>query len=268
MAAGNSALVMETGSGWSRGLNNLLRAELGQWFGTNQWWVQILIWASASNLIYLMASLSIQGADSPGIAIFNIMLGIAGPIGVTIIMQNVIGGERRQGTAAWILSKPVARESFILSKLIGNALGITVTMVIAQGVIAYLITGLLVHVWLPVPGFIAGLFAQWANIWFYLTMTVMLGALFEHPAPVVGIPMAVLFSQNFLANTLAQKFPTLASAMPWFIGAPPGGEMNNSVATSLMMGQTPPTLLPVYFALAAGVVFVVVALWSFRRQEL
>ena len=37
MASGNSAMVMETGAGWTRGLRNMLRGELGAWFGTRTW---------------------------------------------------------------------------------------------------------------------------------------------------------------------------------------------------------------------------------------
>ena len=37
MASGNSAMMMETGAGWTRGLRNMLRGELGAWFGTRTW---------------------------------------------------------------------------------------------------------------------------------------------------------------------------------------------------------------------------------------
>ncbi len=122
-----------------------------------------------------------QGFDVT--VIFSIFMGLAGPIGVTIVMQNAVIGEKRSGTAAWILSKPVSRQSFILSKFIANTLGIAVTMVLAQGLIAYLITGLVVGQWVPPLDFLAALGALFVNILFYLTLTLMLGVLFEHPAP-------------------------------------------------------------------------------------
>jgi hypothetical protein len=122
--------------------------------------------------------------------------------------------------------------------------------------------------WLSIPGFLAGLGAQMANIWFYLTLSLMLGAIMEHPAPVIGIPMGFLFIQQFLAGQLAQVSPVLASALPWSIAIPINGQGGTSVANALMMGQPPATLLPVYVALIAGVIFVAVALWAFQRQEL
>ena len=269
MASGNSAMMLETGSGWTRGLRNLLRAELSEWFGTRQWWVQVLIWAACTNLIYLMAAFGIRN-DQPGmeaIMLFNIFMGLSGPIGVTIVMQLAVIAEKRNGTAAWLLSKPVSRQAFVLAKLIANTLGILVTMVLAQGLIAYLITGLVVGQWLPMAGYAAGLGAHFANILFYLTLTLMLGVLFEHPAPVIGIPMAFLFAQNFLGPQLAQKNPMLGNLFPWGLSIPMNGGSGNGVAGDLMAGNMP-VLLALYVALACAVLFVVVAVLVFRRQEL
>jgi len=75
-------MQLETGTGWSRGLNNLLRSELGRWFGTKQWWVQILIWSSIAVGIPLMAALATSDDEAlPMAMLFNAMLGIGGPIG-------------------------------------------------------------------------------------------------------------------------------------------------------------------------------------------
>jgi len=268
-STGNSAMTLETGSGWSRGLRNLLRAELGAWFGTRTWLSQILIWASAVNLIYLFASLGMRGNAPPSdaIMVFNVFMGLAGPIGVTIVMQDAIIGEKRSGTAAWVLSKPVSRLAFIVAKLVANSLGIAVTMVLAQGVIAYFITGLINGQWLPLPGYLAALGIHFANILFYLTLTILLGVLFDHPAPVIGIPLAFLFSQNFLAPQLAQWRPALANAFPWTLAVPVNGGGGLGVAGALMLGQPTP-LLALYVALTAAAVFMVLAVALFRRQEL
>ena len=72
--------------------------------------------------------------------LFNIFMGLAGAIGVSILMQTAVVGEKRSGTAAWVLSKPVSRVAFIIAKLIANSTGIVVTLVLAQGLIAYLIS--------------------------------------------------------------------------------------------------------------------------------
>jgi ABC-2 type transport system permease protein len=246
----------------------MLKGELGSWFGTRTWLTQILIWAASVNLIYLMTALTARQASIDSTMIFSIFMGLAGPIGVTIVMQDAVIGEKRSGTAAWILSKPVSRQSFILSKFLANTLGIAVTMVLAQGVIAYLITGLVVGTWVPPLDFLAALGALFVNILFYLTLTLMFGVLFEHPAPVIGLPIAILFVQQFLAPKLAELNPALASALPWTLAIPVNGIPGaTSVSMALMTGQSTP-LTAVYFALAASALFVTIAIIVFRRQEL
>jgi ABC-2 type transport system permease protein len=268
MASGNSAMVMETGAGWTRGLRNMLRGELGSWFGTRTWLSQILIWAATINLIYLMTALSAKGTGIDATMIFSIFVGLAGPIGVTIIMQMAVIGEKRSGTAAWVLSKPVSRPAFILSKFLANTAGIAVTMVLAQGAIAYLITGLVVGTWVPPLDFLAALGALFVNILFYLTLTLMLGVLFDHPGPVIGLPLAFLFAQQFLGPKLAELGPAFANILPWTLAIPVnGGASGSSVAMALMAGEPTP-LTAVYVALAASAVFVTVAIIVFRRQEL
>jgi ABC-2 type transport system permease protein len=262
---GNSRMILETDAGWTRGLKNVLRGELLSWFGTRMWWVQILIWAASVNLVYLMVAFTARNQlDFESIMIFNIFMGIAGPIGVSIVMQNEVVGEKRSGTAAWIMSKPVSRLSFILAKLIANSVGIAITMVLAQGLIAYFITVLVLQTVLPVPGFLAGLGVHMINIFFYLSLTLMLGTLFSHPAPVIGIPLAFLFSQNFLSSF----YPPLFKVLPWILAVPVNNSSDPSIAMAMMTGGQVPSLLPVFTTLTASILFIVLALWIFQRQEL
>lgn len=264
-AAGNSALQMVTGSDWRRGLDNLLRGELKHWFGTRTWWVQILIWASAMNLVYLMASLQARNeVDFESIMLFSIFFGIAGPIGTCVVMQMAVVGETRAGTAAWILSKPVSRPAFILSKLIGNGLGLLVTMVLAQGLIAYLITAAVLGTFLQIPDFVAGMAVLAAVMLFYLGLTLMLGAIFDHPAPVIGIPLAFLFIQQYLAGIA----PFLFKFLPWSLAIPANNSMEAPLAVALMLGQPVTSYLALYGTVGLTVLFIVLALWIFQRQEL
>lgn len=268
MASGNGAMVMETGAGWTRGLRNMLNGEMSAWFGTNKWWRQTIVWAAVINLIYIATAVSAQSGGDESITIFNIFLGLAGTIGGTIMMQLAVIGEKRAGTAAWVLSKPLSRPAFILSKLLANAAGLGLTMVLAQGFLAYLVTGFVVGVWLPPLGFLAGLVALFINILFHLTLTLMLGVLLEQPGPVIGIPLAVLFAQNLLGPKLAELSPALAQALPWNLFAPLGGSgATQGVAAALMTGHPTP-LIAVYAALLTSALFVAIAIYVFRSQEL
>jgi ABC-2 type transport system permease protein len=265
MASGNSVMQLDTGTGWTRGLDNLLRAEMGRWFGTRRWWVQILIWAAIANAIPIMAAVGTTDTTSVDLVmIFSILMGIGAPIGVCIIMQEAIVGEKQTGTAAWVLSKPVSRLAFLTSKLVGNGVGIATTMVIAQGAILYVASLLLFHTTLPVPGFVAGMGVHMVNLLFYVGLTLMLGALFDHRAPVIGLPLAFLFVQQYLPAL----YRGLTNAIPWSLTTPPNNGAQPAVTTALMTGVRPDSYLPVFTTLAAAIVFLAVAAWAFQRQEL
>jgi ABC-2 type transport system permease protein len=266
MATGNDAFEAVKGDGWRRGLNNVLNGELKSWFCTRRWWVQILIWTASVNLIFFIVAITSprgNGGTTP-LMLFNIFMGLAGPIGVSIVMQSAMVGEKRSGTAAWVLSKPVSRSAFVLSKLIANAAGIVVTMVLAQGAIAYLIAATLLGAALPIPAFLAALGMHFANILFYLTLTLMVGVLFEQTAPVIGVPIAVLVAQN----VLIAFFPVLAKFVPWTLAIPINNDQFGSIAMSLMTRAHVYSFGPLYSSLGMAAVFVAVALWVFERQEL
>jgi ABC-2 type transport system permease protein len=265
MATGNSMMQLEQGAGWTRGLRNLLRGELGEWFGTRTWLRQVLIWAAIINGILLSAALQTPKSEAQvGLMIFNIFMGMAPPVGVAIMMMDAIVGEKRTGTAAWILSKPVSRAAFVLSKLIGNGLGVLVCILLAQGLIGFGILRLVSHLSLSPLHFAAGMGAHLLNLAFYLTLGTMLGAVFQKPAPVVGIPIAFNFAQQYLPSLL----PFLRDKLPWNLGMPFGNGASPSVAQAWMQGLEPLTVTPAILALVASVVFVVVALLAFQRQEL
>jgi ABC-type transport system involved in multi-copper enzyme maturation permease subunit len=53
-----------------------------------------------------------------GLQAFFAISPLFGPIGVAVLAQGAIVGEKQSGTAAWVLSKPVSRSAFILAKLL------------------------------------------------------------------------------------------------------------------------------------------------------
>jgi hypothetical protein len=103
-----------------------------------------------------------------------------------------------------------------------------------------------------------------ANIMFYLTLTLLMGVLFEQTAPVIGIPLAILFAQNILMSF----YPPLARFVPWTLAIPVNGDIVPSISQNLMIGAPIPSFLPLYVALIASVLFVVIALFVFQKQEL
>ena len=264
MAAGNSVFQLKEGAGWSRGLDNLLGAELGRWFRTRKWWVQILIWAALINLILFAVAISEEeGGDTELVMLFNVFLGVFATFGVCILMQGSIVGEKQSGTAAWVLSQPVSRPAFILAKLIANTVGVAVTIVLAQGLIAYLLIHLGSGSALPLVGFLGGLGVHLIHLLFYLTLTLMLGTAFKRRGPVIAIPLVFLFAQQLLLGI----FPTLANVLPWTLTVPLDNSAFPSVAAALMTGTEPLSYLPLATTLGASVLIVALALWIFGRQE-
>jgi ABC-type transport system involved in multi-copper enzyme maturation permease subunit len=180
-----------------------------------------------------------------------------------IIMQESVAGEKRSGTTAWVLSKPITRTAFVVSKLVSNSIGILITAVLLPGGVAYLIFGLLTPIgWLPTLNFLVGLGVHAVHMSFWLTLTLMTGVVFESMATVIAIPIALFIGQNILPGFL----PSLIYVLPKTLASPISIE-TPSLATSVIAGTPVFSWLPLISASAFSVLFVVVAIWHFNRQE-
>jgi ABC-2 type transport system permease protein len=270
--AGNSAFIIRQGRGWQRGLDNFLRAELTAWFGTRTWLTHLLIWVGMIDGILAVTLYSMQRAGdagtpmelaSTGVMIYCIFTGMFAGIGVVIIMQDAIVGERQTGTAAWVLSKPVSRAAFVLTKLFGNMAGILVMMVLIPGLIAYvLISQLALGEWLPFLNFLAAMVCLAVALIFYQTFVLMLGTLFTGRGAVIGLGLAFLFGQQFLAQTVPALFNVLPVGI--FLNQ---SDVALSLTGALILGQPVPTFSPVLWSAALSILFVVISLWRFERVE-
>lgn len=260
----DTTLQLVSERGWRSGLANMMRLENRRWWGTRRWLVQSLVWLVVLNGL-LAVGLWIQPAADPEEAMgaaqaFDVMLTLMGfaPFSVMIIVQGAIVGEKQSGTAAWILSSPVSRVAFILSKLIASAIGFLVTLVVLQNLIAYLQFSLSEGGLLPPIPFVVALSLQALHLVFYLTLTLMLGAFFSEPGPVMAIPIVILFSQGFL-ESLVKGFA------PWFPKIMPSKLVE--LARLVSFGAPLPSFIPIVATLLFSLVFVLVAIWRFNREE-
>ncbi len=260
--AANSVFDLTQARGWRGGLRNLLRGELGNWWKSNTWWVQSLIWVGVINAILAGMLWGGEGIDwLEAAALYTVFSGMFPTIAVVIILQDAVVGEKESGTAAWVLSKPVSRSAFILAKLIANSSGVLVTMVLLPGIVAYLQISLAGGQLSPV-NFLLGMGVLALNLIFYLTLTLMLGTLFDHRAAVIGIPLALAFGQQLLLGMI----PFLVQVLPWILIIP-FGEYELPIAAALIQGQPPPTLTPLYAISISIVIFIAVSLWRFEKEE-
>lgn len=255
--------------GWRRGLDNLLRGEFSLWFGSRRWWMHSLMWLLGINLILFFTTLSPEaGAPATGgipdtIEIYGVFGGMFVMMGVLVILQGAIVGEKKSGTAAWILSKPVSRTAFVIAKAAGNSAGVLATAVLLPGLVAYLQFGLMTDLgWVPPLNFLLGMVALALHALFWITFTIMLGSFFESWAPVIGIPIALAFGQQAIAGLL----PSLAYVLPWGLAAPIGDDKPALVA-SFFDGRAPFSWFPLLAALIFCGLFAGIAIWRFNRQE-
>ncbi|MFX1284834.1 MAG: ABC transporter permease [Promethearchaeota archaeon] len=256
----NSEFNLRTVKGWRTGLNNLLSAEFGRW-GTKDWYIAMALWVGIINLSLLGMLSGIEDVPA-ALMVLGLLAGMFPVINVVILLQDVIIGEKETGTAGWILSKPVSRSAYILSKLIGNVIGIVVSLAIVPGIVAYAIFYLVGGVLLPVGSFILAIALLALSLVFFLTMTLMLGTLLDNRGGVIGIPM--LLGPGYM---LYYSLPFLSVIHPLAMFFP-SGNVDITFFGAVALGKPVGSLLPLFTTILGIVVFTIVALWRFNREEL
>jgi ABC-2 type transport system permease protein len=259
-----SALLPVRTTGWRSGFANLLSKETGAWWRTRGWLIQTIIWVAILDGILAMLLFTGPGsADVPpneAMGVFLTMSLVALAIGATIIGQEAVIDEKRSGTAAWVLSKPASRVAFILSKLIAHGLGLLVTGILIPGALAFVMLSAAGSS-ISVGGFVAALGIAFLNVLFYLALTLMLGTLSDGRGAAIGIPIAFLFSYQIFLSLA----PWLADITPWGFMVGAGSPVPPIAQAAFGLGNLP--LTPILATVVWCVLFTVVALWRFGREE-
>jgi ABC-2 type transport system permease protein len=188
--------------GWLSGLPApLLWHEIGAFWGTRTWWVQLGAWTLLVRGL-LLNSLAQAHHGAPGTEFISVGMGTFGALGMIVITHNAIVGEKQSGTAAWIMSKPVSRGAFILAKFLGTLTG-TLTIVIAvEGTAAYAAPAAAGHS----PAALAYLQTMAAvaiYLLFFTALSLCLGTIFTSRGPVLAIPLLALLAAQLLHFNLA-----------------------------------------------------------------
>lgn len=279
--ASNNEFQVVGNQGLLQGFGNLLHKENRLWWRTSHWWVQTLIWLAISNGILLMvigvapkmenppgqnsnaqSGETQQPLDILGLTVFLKIAGIATAIGVAVIAQDTLIGEKQSGTAAWVLSKPVSRSALILSKVISNAAGIMITMVIVPGIIAYLIIYFIAGNAFPVLPYAGALGMFFVSLLFWLTLAIMLSSLSKTRGLAIGIPLFLIL--GFIL--FVEIAPWTANYMPWSLTNAVSATQP-AMAVALVLGQSIPTFLPLVGSLVGCLVFTTLAIWRFQKEE-
>jgi len=254
--------------GWRQGFANLLRKENGEWWHTRRWWMQSLLWLLIVNGILAVGIWLVPIFDPAGagdtkenLGIFIQLMAWFPMFAVIVITQGAVIGEKQSGTAAWVMSAPVSRSAFILAKLVANAIGFFVTVILVQGLVAYVQLSLSDGSPLPLAPYLAMLGLLSLYLFFYLALTLMLGAFFDTRGPVLGIAMAVAIGSMLSIGNLFAGF------LPWIVLLLP--ESIPGILTLLVQGEPLPDFWPIPIILMSvySLLFVVLAIWRFKREE-
>ncbi len=174
------------------GLGGLLRGELHRWLGTRIL-LHTAVWTLAVTGPLWYATTQTTDIGWRGFDLLLHLWWIALPLGSIAVAQNAVIEERTDGTLPWILSNPVSRPAFVLSKIISNVLGVALPAVVLQAALAWvLLPSLDPRAGLPIRQPDAGRYLATVGIEvlivaFFVTLSVFVGAIFRSRGPVAGI---------------------------------------------------------------------------------
>ena len=271
--ASNSEFQLVGSQAWLQGYRNLVRKENYFWWRTKRWWVQTLTWlvftAGLLAMFIWVVPEQTEGTDQTPLPpevkclmFFIRIMGLAPAIGVILLAQDTILNERLSGTMAWVLTKPVSRIAFLLSKLLAHAFGMLMTMVIFQGIAVYLLTLLATGTPLFIPSYVAMSGVLWLNLLYFLTLTVMLSTISNNRGLAIGIPLLIIFG-SFIFRGIA---PWLVDVMPWNLTSDIG-PARPALALVIALGQQIPTWMPLIATASWSLVFTGITIWRFQREE-
>lgn len=247
--------------GWLGGFGNLLRKELGQWWGTRSWWIQLIIWVLFLNGPSTIVMLTEAGTAAEVLqeVIFTFLPAsiVMIAIGTVIATQGAIVGEKELGTAAWVLSKPASRSAFILAKVVAYVGSFWISAILIPSAFFLLTTWYLVEAPLALLPFLMGVAMVVLTQLFYLTLSLMLGTFFSTRGPVAAIGIAFLLAGALLKGLIPMA---VVSVTPWLLA-----DLSGALALQLPL---PPNwyVSPVATAIWT-LLFTVLALWRFNREE-
>lgn len=204
----DNSLVNVKDKGWLTGFSNMFDNENRRWWGTERWIIQLTAWIvlmdlTMAFLLYVRPYIAGE-AGNPGMAASNVRMvsglffslaGIYLPFGIAIMTHDAIIREREMGTMAWVLSKPISRISFALSKVIANTIGVMVLMVLVPGIVAYGMISLYNGSFINAVNFFGALGILALLCMFYISLVFMLGSITKSRYAVLGVTaMYILMS--------------------------------------------------------------------------
>jgi ABC-2 type transport system permease protein len=259
--AAREGLLPVRDSGWLGGFGNMLRKELGQWWGTRTWWLQTLIWVLILNGVTTIVAQTESMASGEMLqevvrTFLPMSVGAVG-IGTVITVQGAIVGEKQLGTAAWVMSKPASRSAFILAKICAYVIGFWITAIIIPSTLFVIEMRYLIPARLDLTPFLYGMALAALSQLFYLTLTLMLGTFFNGRGAVAGIGISLIMAGLLLKSLI--PLPVMIFT-PWLL---------QDLSPGLALGDPMPSIwfVPILATSIWIIIMTVAALWRFGREE-
>ena len=259
-----TGLTVTESSGWTAGFRTLLGKEMASWWRTRRWLVHLLLWPIAVTGIVFISGLEMRKSASPEkglgefMQIFFQLGGFFGLIGAIVVAQGAIVGERRMGTAAWVMTKPVSRHAFILSKLEATTVTFLLLSLVWPALVVLGESWFFWHQLPPQQAFWEAVGILAVHQVFYISLTIMLGTLFQSRGPVAGVALGFWIGGQIVMSMLPKW---MILAMPWPIV---------QILADIALWKPIPFWIwrTVIAVLVWIVLFMGVALWRFSKEEL
>lgn len=244
------------------GFGHIFKKQMRDWYGTRRWlWVGgvAALLAAAFPLLMYVAS---QAAAAEGEAIPvdilidmpMILLGTILVLAPVLLAMGEVVEEKKSGTAAWIMSKPASRYSFILSKWAAVSINVVLLGLLLPGVTTFALSSVLFNVSFSITS-VAGALGILA---LYYTTVVAATIFFGVVMKSQGAVAAVLIGAMTLLP-MVNVLPAVTAVLPT--------TMFNIASALVHTGQVL-SYLPMVGGAVVTVASVVGALVAFNRQEL
>jgi ABC-2 type transport system permease protein len=230
-------------SGPLTNINLLMTREHAKWWRSRRWWTQTALWlvllSAFAALIY--ATVVIEGgipgaegtasdptltaeirADAGNFVIMNVT-GLASTlmaIAVIILTSGHVINELERGITAWLLSKPTTRTAYVLAKILPDALGYLVTMLVIPLTVVYVAVGRFIPVEYTALNFGLTLLVILVLLMFWHSFTLMVSIVARSTQIALGVALGLnLFGPQLIrlfAGQLPEQVVTVIDNIaPW-----------------------------------------------------
>jgi ABC-2 type transport system permease protein len=184
---------------------------------------------------------------------FTKNVGQFGIVIAILVTMGAVAGEKDHGTAAFLLTKPISRGAFLGAKVV--AIGVLLALATAlAGLLSWVYTAILFEP-LPIVGYVAAIVLVWLSLAVFAAITLFASVTARSSIVAGGVGLGALVGAGVLG-----AIPGIGAYLPIGLWG---------AAEQLALGTTPdPFVGPVLVEAAIVGVFVGLAWWAFRRQEL